>query len=184
MLLVFGVNPVCQTEWMKRIDPLPSGDERTILVSLLDYHRATLLDKTAGLDAAQLAERTTVSTLTLGGLLRHLTFVEDVWMMRRFRGEDMPEPWASAPWSDDPDWELTSAAGLSAETLRSDYVAAIERSRTILSEGDFDALAALPDQFGAYWNLRGIIAHLIEETAQHNGHADIIREALDGTVSD
>ncbi|WP_187978049.1 DinB family protein [Mycetocola sp. JXN-3] len=169
---------------MNRIDPASSGDERTILVSLLDYHRATMLDKTAGLDAAQLAARTTVSTLTLGGLLRHLTYVEDIWLVRRFRGEDMPEPWASAPWSDDPDWELTSAAGLSPETLRSDYVAAIERSRAVLSEADFDALAAVPDQHGAVWNLRGIIAHLIEETAQHNGHADIIREALDGTVSD
>ncbi|MFZ4841925.1 DinB family protein [Mycetocola saprophilus] len=169
---------------MNRIDPASVGDERTILVSLLDYHRATMLDKTAGLDAAQLAARTTVSTLTLGGLLRHLTYVEYIWLARRFRGADMPEPWASAPWSDDPDWELTSAAGLAPETLRSDYVAAIERSRALLSEGDFDALAAVPDQYGAVWNLRGIIAHLIEETAQHNGHADIIREALDGTVSD
>ncbi|RLP72749.1 DinB family protein [Mycetocola tolaasinivorans] len=169
---------------MQREDPHPTGDEREILVSLLDFHRATILDKTAGLSAAQLGTASTVSTLTLGGLLRHLTFVEDIWFIRRFRGLRVPEPWASAPWSDDPDWELTSAAGFTAERLRGDYLAAIERSRDLLCSADLSALAEVPDQHGTHWNLRGIIAHLIEETARHNGHADIIREALDGVVGE
>ena len=166
-----------------RTDPAVAADERTTLDQFLDYQRATLLDKTEGLTAAQLGQRLPSSELTLGGLLKHLALVEDDWIQVDFLGRPPVEPWASAPWDDDRDWEFHSAADDEPRALRELYQAACARSRAAVAGHDLDELSAGQHRrTGEQWSLRWILTHLIEETARHNGHADLLREAIDGTV--
>ncbi|TGO06618.1 DinB family protein [Serinibacter arcticus] len=163
--------------------PLCAGEADT-LVGFLEFHRATLEWKTSGLDAAGLAATTAASALTLGGLLKHLAYVEDVWFSYRFLGEPPSEPWASADWESDPDWELTSAAADSPEALRTLWQEAVGRSRAItaaaLAEGDLDAVEKRSGGEDGRVNLRWILIHMVEEYCRHNGHADLLREAVDG----
>ena len=92
---------------MQRRDPQPAAAERTTIEQFLDYQRATLLQKTEGLDASQMNRRLPTSALTLSGLLKHLALVEDDWIQVRFLGLPELEPWASAPWDEDRDWGFT-----------------------------------------------------------------------------
>jgi uncharacterized damage-inducible protein DinB len=169
---------------MERTKPRRDQDERTTLLEMLEYQRATVLLKAEGLDHEQLNTRSTVSSLTLAGLLKHLAAVEDSWISARFLGKPEPEPWLSAPYDDDEDWEFTSAAQDSPDYLRELYAAACARSDAVMAGLPLDALAANPDYYGNPWNLRWVVLHLIEETARHAGHADIIREAIDGVTGD
>jgi uncharacterized damage-inducible protein DinB len=168
-----------------RVDPAVAADERTTLDQFLDYHRATLLDKTDGLTAAQLRQQLPTSQLSLGGLLKHLALVEDDWIQVDFLGRPAVEPWASAPWDDDQDWEFHSAADDEPAALRELYRAACARSRTAVAGRDLDELSAgRSRRSGERWSLRCILTHLVEETARHNGHADLLREAIDGQVGE
>ncbi|TFC31330.1 DinB family protein [Cryobacterium sp. TMT1-3] len=169
---------------MDRIDPQPAANERTTLLKFLDYHRATLLIKVDGLGAADMNQPIATSTLTLSGLLKHLALVEDDWIQVRFLGLAEEEPWASAPWDDDRDWEFNSAQFDDPNALRSLYQAACERTRSALVDTDLETLSVGTDRDGQQWNLRWILTHLIEETARHNGHADLLREAIDGIVGE
>ena len=170
---------------MTRTDPNVAAGERTTLDQFLDYHRATLLDKTDGLTAEQLRQRLPTSALTLGGLLKHLALVEDDWIQVDFLGRPPVEPWASAPWDDDRDWEFHSAADDEPDVLRELYEAACQRSRVGVAGHDLDELSAgRSDRTGEQWSLRWILTHLIEETARHNGHADLLREAIDGRTGE
>jgi uncharacterized damage-inducible protein DinB len=163
--------------------PLCAGEADTLL-GFLEFHRATLAWKTSGLDAAGLSATTAASSLTLGGLLKHLAHVEDVWFSYRFAGNPPSEPWASADWDSDHDWELTSAALDSPTELRTLWKDTVARSRAItaaaLAEEDLDAVekrsAGKDDQV----NLRWVLIHMVEEYSRHNGHADLLREAVDG----
>jgi uncharacterized damage-inducible protein DinB len=168
-----------------RVDPAVAADERTMLDQFLDYHRATLLDKTDGLSAEQLRQKLPTSELTLGGLLKHLALVEDDWIQVDFLGGPPLEPWASAPWDDDRDWEFHSAADDEPEVLRELYRNACARSRAAVAGRGLDELSAgRHRRTGEQWSLRWILTHLIEETARHNGHADLLREAIDGSVGE
>jgi uncharacterized damage-inducible protein DinB len=168
-----------------RRDPDVDADERTSLTQVLDYHRATLLGKVAGLDAAALDRRLDPSTLTLGGLLKHLALNEDTWFTERFAGAPALAPWDTAPWDEDPDWEFSTARNDEPEALRDLYRAACERSRTVAAAADsLDALSVWVDREGRRWSLRAILLHLIEETARHNGHADLLRQAVDGSTGE
>lgn len=169
---------------MERRDPDPDADERTTLTQFLDYQRATLLLKTDGLGAEELTRRLPPSVLTLAGLLKHLALVEDDWIQVRFLGRPELEPWASAPWGEDRDWEFHTAEHEDPEELRALYRAACDRSRHAVAESDLDLLSAGVDRKGRRWSLRWILCHLIEETARHNGHADLLREAVDGVVGE
>ncbi|TFC15695.1 DinB family protein [Cryobacterium algoritolerans] len=169
---------------MDRIDPHLAGDEATTLAQFLDYHRVTLLGKAEGLGAAGLSRPLPPSALTLGGLLKHLALVEDHWIQVRFLGRPEQEPWASVSWDDDPDWEFRTAAQDDPESLRELYQAACERSRAAVAGVDLGVLSVGANRDGEHWNLRWILIHLIEETARHNGHADLLREAVDGTVGE
>lgn len=169
---------------MTRVDPHPATDEHTALSAFLDYQRATLLLKTEGLDAAGLHTALAPSTLTLAGLLKHLTYVEDTWVQTRFLGRADVEPWASAPWDEDPDWEFSSAADDDPEMLRERYLAACDRSRSVTAGRSLDDVVVTPGRNGERFNLRWILLHLIEETARHCGHADLIRESIDGVVGE
>jgi uncharacterized damage-inducible protein DinB len=171
---------------MTRIEPPDAADERTLLDAMLDYQRATLLLKTEGLDRALLNTALAPSSLTLAGLLKHLAFVEDRWIQSRFLGrpDNELEPWGAAPWHEDRDWEFTSAADDDPDDLRELYRAACERSRRATAGRGLDELVLTAGRDGERWNLRWILLHLIEETARHCGHADLIREAVDGSVGE
>jgi uncharacterized damage-inducible protein DinB len=168
---------------MERTDPQPATDEKTTLLQFLDFQRATLLLKAEGLDRQQLNQRLPSSSLTLAGLLKHLALVEDSWIQVRFAGQPEPEPWASAP-GEDPDWDFHSAAADDPQTLRELYRSACERSRQSIHDADVADLSAGLSREGHRWNLRWILTHLIEETSRHNGHADLLREAIDGSVGE
>jgi uncharacterized damage-inducible protein DinB len=169
---------------MERHDPRYAADEFTTIIEFLDFQRATLLGKAEGLDAAGLSRPLSPSTLTLGGLLKHLALVEDNWIQVRFLGLPEREPWASAPWADDRDWEFHTAALDDPDELRSLYGAACARNRAAVAGIDLATLSIAADSVGDRWSLRWILLHLIEETARHNGHADLLREAVDGVVGE
>jgi uncharacterized damage-inducible protein DinB len=175
---------VRETRSVERTDPDLQADERTSLTQFLDYHRATFLSRIAGLDHEQLNRRLAPSALTLASLTKHLALVEDSWFHEDFLGVALPEPWASAPFEEDPDWELHSAADDDPADLSDLYQAACERSRAIVrGAGSLDILSArISEREGKAFSLRWILLHMIEETARHNGHADFLREAIDGLV--
>lgn len=154
-----------------------------MLTQFLDYQRDTLLLKIDGLDDEQLAIPLPTSSLTLAGLVKHLAWVEDTWFQDRFAGAGMPEPWANAPFDDDPDWDFHSAPGDGGERLVALYREACGRSRQVESVASLDQLSAgVAGSTGQQFTMRWILLHMIEETARHNGHADLLREAIDGTV--
>ena len=173
---------------VRRIDPDTAGDEHTSLSQFLDFHRATLVIKVSGLSSEQLAARAVPSSaITLGGMLKHLALVEDDWFQVKFLGRPELEPWASAPFDVDPDWDWHSAVDDTPDDLLRLHDAACTRSRAAVVEvgGDLDRRSAVTDpRTGATISLRWILLHMIEETARHNGLADLLREAIDGSVGE
>ncbi|WP_308439391.1 mycothiol transferase [Cellulomonas pakistanensis] len=171
-----------------RPEPPTAGDEVDTLLGFLEFHRATLEWKTRGLDAAGLATTVGTSTMTLGGLLKHLAYVEDDWFSRSLHGRDRAEPWASVDWAADRDWDWHSAADDAPDDLRALWLAAVERSRADLAAAlaaggpDAPARRAWPD--GRAPSVRWVLTHMVEEYARHNGHADLLREAVDGQVGE
>ncbi|NUQ32030.1 MAG: DinB family protein [Dermatophilaceae bacterium] len=172
-----------------RTDPPLAADEATTLVAFLDYHRDTLRLKTEGLTAEQLGRRLPPSTLTLGALLKHVALNEASWFGRVLHGREMPEPWASADWDADRDWEMTSAAHDSPDELRRLMDGSVEQARrdidAALADGGLDFLSAKLDRKeNRQFTLRWILLHMIEEYARHNGHADFLRENVDGVTGE
>jgi uncharacterized damage-inducible protein DinB len=172
-----------------RPEPPLAGDETATLLGFLDFHRATLAWKTGGLDADGLRARTAASSMTLGGMLKHLAYVEDLWCSRRLHGRDPTSPWDGVDWKADPDWDWHSAAQDSPEQLRALWQEAVARSRLLVAEaladGGLERRAAwVDDWYGEAPSLRWILVHMIEEYARHNGHADILRERIDGVTGD
>ncbi len=156
-----------------------AGTEREILTAQLDEQRTILLRKVAGLSDDDLRRPSTVSSLSLLGLLKHSVYVERWWFSWVFAGLDVSFPWTD----DDPDADFRPEPDESAEDLAALYLAEIERSRAIVAAADLDDAAARPTP-GEATTLRGILVHMIQETSRHLGHADIIREAIDGVVGD
>jgi uncharacterized damage-inducible protein DinB len=167
-----------------RPEPPPAGDEVATLLGFLDYQRATLAWKTAGLGADGLATTVAASSMTLGGMLKHLARVEDFWFSQSLLGREPAAPWSMAKG----DWEWTSASSDPPDELRSLWHDAVERSRSlvdeVLVEGDPGQLALRRWPDGSAPSLRWILCHMIEEYARHNGHADLIREAIDGETGE
>ena len=161
-----------------------AGDELSTLVGFLDFHRATLRHKAGDLDAEQLHRTLGPSTMTLGGMVTHLAWVESWWFVETFLGEPPAEPWASADWDSDNDWEWSCAARMEPEEIWGHWEREVERARQVVEKaGDLDAPAAVPHRrTGEPISLRWIVVHMIEEYARHNGHADLIRESIDGSV--
>jgi uncharacterized damage-inducible protein DinB len=170
--------------------PVPplAADETATLLGFLDYQRATLAWKCSGLDAAGLRAKVGASSITLGGMLKHLANVEDYWCSRRLHGRDPQPPWDTADWDADPDWDWHPAAEDTPEQLRTLWLDAVVRSRSLVAEaladGGLDRLARRPRPDGTVPSLRWILTHLIEEYARHNGHADLIRESVDGSTGE
>jgi uncharacterized damage-inducible protein DinB len=176
---------------MERTDPPHAGSESETLFGFLDYHRDTLRIKAEGLDAAQLDQRLEPSTITLGGLLKHMAYVEDWWVNQVFADNPAPEPWASVDWHADNDWDWHSAAQDDPEQLRSRLDETIATSDRILHDA-FAHPSALESMSrrtfrkdpSRVYNRRWILVHLIEEYSRHNGHADLVRESIDGSVGE
>jgi uncharacterized damage-inducible protein DinB len=176
---------------MTRTDPPTAAGEAETLLGFLDYHRETLRMKAEGLDAAQLDQRLEPSTMTLGGLLKHLAYVEDWWFNQVYADNQPPEPWASVDWSADGDWEWHSAAQDSPDQLRKLYDEMVTASDRIVREalahpGAMESLSrrTFKSDPSRQFNLRWILVHMIEEYCRHNGHADLLRESIDGSVGE
>jgi dienelactone hydrolase/uncharacterized damage-inducible protein DinB len=169
-----------------RVMPSPvGGGERELLGQYLDYQRATILAKTEGLDREQMARRHPPSALSLAGLLYHLALVEEAWMEKRFLGLPVREPWAGVDFDADPEWEFRTSAELEPEQVRQRYREACERSRQAAAQADgLDQLSVTAVDDGRRFTLRWVLLHLLEETARHAGHADMLREAIDGIVGE
>ena len=169
-----------------RTEPPVAADETTTLRAFLGHHRATLLRQTEGLDADQLARRLEPSAMTLGGMLKHLAFVEDWWFNRILLDNPAAPPFDTVDWDGDPDWDWHSAAEDAPDDLRRILVGAVERSEQILdrllAEGETLDLVARRRRHGKRVTLRWILVHMIEEYARHCGHADLIRESIDGST--
>lgn len=168
--------------------PVAAGETETLL-GFLEFQRATFAWKCAGLDADGLQARVAASTMTLGGMLKHLAYVEDQWFSRALHGNGSAAPFDTSEWVTDPDWDWSSAAGHSPEELHRLWEDFVGRSRELTAA----ALAnGGPGQLGrGVWpdgttapSLRWILCHMIEEYARHNGHADLIRESLDGQTGE
>lgn len=173
-----------------RVDPPISGNEIDTLIGFVDYLRHTIRIKTDGLDADQLNRTLAPSTMTLGGMLKHLALVEDQWFSLVLRGqEDYSPPFAGVDWDADYDWDWHSAANDTPDELRALWTAMVDKSRAITAETlvngkGLDTLAVRPNREGARVSLRWILNHMVEEYGRHAGHADVIRESIDGSVGE
>lgn len=167
--------------------PLAAGETETLL-GFLDFQRATMAWKCAGLDTAGLTATVGVSTMTLGGLLKHMALVESSWFSRWLHGRDRQSPWDTVDWEADPDWEWDSAAEDSPAQLFALWLGAVDESRRLVAEaladGGLDQLTARTWPDGRAPSLRWVVTHMIEEYARHNGHADLIRESVDGQTGE
>jgi uncharacterized damage-inducible protein DinB len=168
-----------------RTDPDPGGSEIELLGQYLDYQRETVLLKTDGLRHEQMSQSHAPSELTLGGLLYHLALVEESWIEVRFAGQPERAPWIGVDRDADPKWEFRTAADGQPEELRQRYRSACERSRAVVADAvNLDQQSKQPFSDGRRFSLRWVMLHLIEETARHAGHADFLREAIDGVVGE
>ena len=169
-------------------EPPLAGTETEHLIGALDRLRTTFRWKAGHLDAAGLQTRIGASSLTLGGLLKHLAFVEDFTFTTKLSGGPPGQPWEITYRFDVPDWVFVSAADDTAEELYALWGEAVERSRarldTALSDGGLDQLVDVSDDEGRHASLRRLLCDLIEEYGRHTGHADLLREAVDGLVGE
>lgn len=174
----------------ERTDPPVVANEYDTVVGYIDFLRQTLAWKTCGLDIDQLRTMLPPSDMTLGGMLAHLSFVEDFWISLVV-GRDMPEPWASTDWDADPDWDWHLAAASGAEELWGLWEASVARSRGVLGDlvekhGAEAVMATTHEDGGSgeQMSLRWILVHLVEEYGRHVGHADLLRESIDGQTGE
>jgi uncharacterized protein DUF664 len=168
--------------------PPMSGSEIETLIGGLERNRRTFAWKCSGLDATAMRRTVGASTMTLGGLLKHLALVEDEYFTRQLTGAaTLSAPFDVVDFDADPDWEWRTAAGDSPEELMALWESCVARSRQHVAA----AYAGGPDVHtrtswsgGAAPRLRRLMVDLIEEYARHTGHADLIRESIDGLVGE
>ena len=163
---------------MTRTDTPPALDERSVLQTMLTFVRETAIAKVEGLDDKQVvAAPIATSPLTNpASLLNHLRWVEFDWIETRFLGGEDLGPWTK----EDPDGEMTQGLSMTADEVIEAYRAQIQRCDELVADVDLDQPAVRPSR-DLHPNLRWILNHLVEETARHNGHLDILRELADGS---
>ena len=166
-------------------EPPFAGDESGAVFGALDRLRTTFRWKCADLDAAGLAATTAASSMTLGGLLKHLALMEDYYFQVKILGDPIPAVW---PEADLEDGGWSSAADGTPEELYASWDASVARSRDAVTEivrrGGLDAPAAQSMPDGSHPNMRRLVMDLVEEYGRHTGHADILREAIDGRTGE
>jgi Protein of unknown function (DUF664) len=169
-------------------EPPVAGNELDTLLGALERQRRYVAWKCGNLDSAGLRATLGPSAMTLGGLLKHLAAVEDDVFSVKLHGRDRNPPWNTVNWDADPDWEWRSAADDSPDQLMSLWQEAADRSRALTAEafadGGLDRLASFSWPDGRTPSLRRLIMDMIEEYARHLGHADLIRESVDGLVGE
>jgi len=169
-------------------EPPFAGTETEHLLGSLDRLRATFRWKAADLDSAGLGHRLPSSSLTVGGLLKHLAAQEDYASAVKVAGDRMPSVWDDNGWDGDNDWEFSSAALQSPTELYALYDGAVARSRAIIGAAlddrglDGDSGVTLDD--GTKASVRRILFDLLEEYGRHTGHLDLVREAVDGRTGE
>ena len=165
-----------------RSEPDSGGSEVELIGQYLDVQREALLAKTKGLDREQMMQLHLPSTLTLGGLLYHLSLAEEDWMEIHFLGQPDRDPFVHADWDADPNWQFRVPTEMEPEQLRQRYLDACDRSRAVVRKASSLEQLSVKRVRGEHFSLRWVLLHLIEETARHAGHADLLREAIDGSV--
>jgi hypothetical protein len=158
---------------------LQPGDERTALVQRLDQYRGIAATALVDVEWEAASTRLLPATdLTIAGIVKHLAWAEDRWFQGRLLGVQMPPPW-DAPGADDPDRAMRLATNDSIDGIVQLYLSACSRSRSALSRCDaLDHVAAVPSFGIGPVNLRWILVHMIDETARHAGHLDLLRDRL------
>jgi hypothetical protein len=169
-------------------EPPIAGNELDTLLGALERQRGYVAWKCGNLDSAGLRATLPPSDMTLGGLLKHLALVEDDVFSVKLHGRDRQPPWNAVDWDADPDWEWHTAADDTPEQLMWLWQEAAGRSRIFVAEaiadGGLDRLAAFTWPDGRTPSLRRLLMDMIEEYARHVGHADLIRESVDGLVGE
>ena len=170
-------------------EPPLAGTDAEQLTGALDRLRTTFRWKAADLDAAGLQVRIGASALTIGGLLKHLAAAEDHMFTTKLTGAPMGAPWDATGWDGSDDWEFTSAADDTPEELYALWDDAVDRSRARLAavmadDGGLDQLVHVSGPDGQHASLRRLLCDLIEEYGRHTGHADLLREAVDGLAGE
>ena len=167
------------------VEPPVAGDEIATLLGYLERQRATFAWKTGGLDAAGLRATHAPSAMTLGGMVLHMTRFEDDMSTEWLRAQPQAAPWNAVDWDAEPYWDWTQGTGIPPDRLYAGWRDAVASARTLfaiaIADGGPERQAALP--VGAdreMPSLRYILLNMIEEYARHNGHADLIRESIDG----
>lgn len=163
--------------------PMPSDavDERETLTGFLRWQRATFEWKISELPDEGWDRTVAASTMTLAGLVSHLTFVEDHWSQTVFRGSEIA-PWNEVDWESTPEYDWHLAIGADPETLVERWREACVRADEAYAAAEHVGQVAAAESQPV--NLRWIYVHMIEEYARHNGHADLIREAIDGQTGE
>lgn len=166
-------------------EPAPEAAE---IIAALERNRRTFGWKTGGLDRDGLRATAAASSMTLGGLVKHLALVEADWIAVKLAGQPYGPPWESVDFGQDPDWEWRTAADDSPADLYDLWHAAVERSRAItvqvLRDTGLDGPAELTLPDGRKPTVRAMLVDMIEEYARHTGHADLLRESVDGLVGE
>jgi uncharacterized damage-inducible protein DinB len=163
----------------ERIGPPLIAGEREMLRAFLDFHRATLAIKCDGLSDEDLRRQSMPpSTLSLLGLVRHMAEVERAWFRRAINGEDIP-----LVWSDEGDFQMAYDASTATRSEAFDaWQSEVEHARRIEGAAKSLDVRGHHSRWGEDVSLRLVMLHLIHEYARHNGHADFLREGIDGTV--
>jgi uncharacterized damage-inducible protein DinB len=171
------VSPIA---YPRRPEPPREANEVDTLYAMLDYYRATLVTKCAGLSDVQLRQRSVpTSELTLMGILRHMCDVESYWFSQVFAGSIDPTPFDPGNTGVD----FYNVEDHSGDEVMATFESCVVASRLVLGGISLDATGTPSPKYGVV-NLRYIVVHMIEEYARHCGHADFLREAIDGSIGD
>ena len=165
-----------------------SNAEAECLLSVLERNRRTFAWKTFGLDAVGLRATTAASAMTLGGLVKHMALVEADWLAVKLAGQEYGIPWDTVDFEADPDWEWRTGALDDPDDVYRLWRDAVGRSRELVAkvivERGLDGPASHTWPDGRTPTVRAMLLDMIEEYARHTGHADILREAVDGRVGE
>ena len=176
------------SEATERPHPSVTPTEAESLLAVLERNRRTFAWKTAGLDDKGLSAATAASAMTLGGLVKHVALVEADWLAVKLAGREYGAPWDAVDFDADPSWDWRTGAVDAPEDVYAVWRDAVERSRVlvpqVIKERGLEGPASFTWPDGRTPTVRLMILDMIEEYARHTGHADILREAVDGRIGE
>ena len=172
-------------------EPVGNGSlsaEAEAVLAVLERNRRTFAWKTGGLDRGGLAATAAASSMTIGGLVKHMALVEADWLVVKLAGQAYGPPWDEVDFDADPDWEWRTGAQDAPEEVYALWRSAVQRSRNVvaavLQEEGLDGAARFTGRDGRTASVREMLLDMIEEYARHTGHADLLRESVDGLVGE